>query len=498
MELRKLLEAIKPIYCHGDLSALVKFKHVTIDSRKVKQGSIFIALPSVWPGKPGGEQFIPQAIKAGAKVIVTELSAPNDVPDHVLWAQVPSPHQAVAYIANSFYPDQPKKIVAVTGTNGKTSVADFTFQLWDAQGLSCGKMGTVTVQDNKGHTYSGFKGFTTPDALTLHENLDAMAKNGIEYLAMEAASHALEQHRMDKVHVDVAAFTNLTHEHLDYHHNMEAYFKAKAKLFENILENTGVAVLNRDVPEYEGLCDVLNKRAARRIVYGTHNADIKYAIVDRTSNGQVVDIYAFGLHKMATIPLIGHFQIENVMCALGCAVATGISLDKALTDLSFLRSVPGRLQQVSSQIYVDYAHSPGALSTVLKALRPHVKGKLHVVFGCGGNRDVSKRPIMGQIAGELADIVYITDDNPRYEDAQAIRKDIQRSCPQAREYADRAQAIEIAIQALKPEDMLLIAGKGHETGQIIGDEVIPFNDVEVARKVLGIEKSRDYVEHTAS
>ena len=482
MELKTLINLIEPVHCTGSPNHIAS---LAMHTSEVRSGDIFVALPSVWQDKPGGEQYINQALTQGASVILSVLPAPEGFPSDRCWLQVQDAHEALSKLAKAFYPLQPKNLMAVTGTNGKTSVADFTFQLWRMAGFPCARMGTIGVKDSFGHDY-GDNGYTMPNATTLHKTVHGLASEGVEYLALEASSHAIVQHRMDNLEVSIAAFTNLTHEHLDYHGDMENYFHAKSLLFSKLLSPTGTAIINRDDPVCGKLEAILAGRGIRTITYGTQKADICANITSKHEDGQDIELSVFGRDYHVQFPLIGHFQVSNAMCALANAIISGADETEAVAHLSQLHSVPGRLQKVGNQVYVDYAHTPDALETALKALRPHTKGRLLVVFGCGGNRDSFKRPVMGKIASDLADVVYITDDNPRLEDPTTIRQQILVACSAGLEFESRQEAIHQAIEDLKSGDILLIAGKGHETGQIIGTDVQPFNDVTIAEQALGI------------
>lgn len=478
MEFATLIDFIRPIKITGDAAS--PLTGVAIHSNQVCSGCVFVALPSVWEGKPGGEQYVSQALEQGAAVIISEQPTPPDFSPHACWVQVENAHEAVSKIASGFYPRMPQHRVAVTGTNGKTSVADFTFQMWKQAHYPCARMGTIGVVDSFGGDY-GSNGYTAPTPIVLHQTLDQLAENGVEYVVLEASSHALAQHRLDQCSFDVAGFTNLTHEHLDYHGDMEAYFQAKSILFSQLLARDGVAVLNKDDPASERLRSMLSQRS---VTFGSQNADITYSIDALHENGQDLTLNIFGQKHQVAFPLIGYFQVSNALCALANAILTGVSQEDALSCMAHLKSVPGRLQKVGEQVYVDYAHTPDALETALKALRPHVRGRLSVVFGCGGNRDPYKRPQMGRIASSLADVVYVTDDNPRHEVASSIRHQILEACPGAMEVGSRFDAIGLAVEDMGAGDILLIAGKGHETGQIIGDEVQPFNDAAVAEQAI--------------
>jgi UDP-N-acetylmuramoyl-L-alanyl-D-glutamate--2,6-diaminopimelate ligase len=327
---------------------------------------------------------------------------------------------------------------------------------------------------------------TTPDAAGLHERLAEITKLGVTHLAMEASSHGLDQYRMDGVNVRIAAFTNLSRDHLDYHKDMAEYLKAKERLFSEILRPKGIAVLNADVPEFEQLSNATGPYGHRIISYGKAGFDIQLLDVKTTPSGQELKLNVEGKNYNVTLPLAGYFQVENALCALGVVLASKVPADKCVPLLEKLSGVPGRLEHMGQGVYVDYAHTPDALQTVLEALRPHTEGELICIFGCGGDRDKGKRPEMGKIANQFADHVIITDDNPRSEDAQTIRNEILAACPNATEIADRKDAITSAITGLKSGDILVIAGKGHETGQIIGNQVLPFDDRTIAKELIHV------------
>ncbi|MBP6985075.1 MAG: UDP-N-acetylmuramoyl-L-alanyl-D-glutamate--2,6-diaminopimelate ligase [Alphaproteobacteria bacterium] len=460
---------------------------VVTDSNQAVPDSIFVALPSVWEGKTGGEAYISQAIKNGARLIITKENPPQKRQD-LTWIQVENPHKVLSQLARKFYPEQPETVVAVTGTNGKSSIVDFIFQIWQTSGFLSARMGTIGVKDSLGSLYEETAGMTTPDAVTIHRTLQRLKQNKIQYLAMESSSHALVQHRMDSVQIKLASFTNLTHEHLDYHQDIRTYFAAKTRLFEDILPQDAIAIVNVDDAYGRELVAKLKAQSRTVVTYGETSADFMFTVKNIHSHGMDVELNIYGRSYSLLFPLIGSFQISNAVCAVANAVHSGVEEKAAVLALEHLQSVSGRLQKVSDQVYVDYAHTPDALSTALKALRGHCSGALSVVFGCGGNRDPFKRPLMGKIAAELADRVYITDDNPRFEDPVLIRQQIIEACPGAFNFSSRKLAIYQAIQDLSTGDMLLIAGKGHETGQIVGDVTEPFNDTDVAREALREDK----------
>jgi UDP-N-acetylmuramoyl-L-alanyl-D-glutamate--2,6-diaminopimelate ligase len=389
-------------------------------------------------------------------------------------------------MAARFYDAQPRITAAVTGTNGKTSVAWFTRQIWSHLGHQAASMGTLGVHA-PGRTVKG--SLTTPDPVALHRELAELAAAGIDHLALEASSHGLSQHRLDGIAIAAGAFTNLSRDHLDYHRTMADYRAAKLRLFEALLSPGAAAVLNADTAEFESFSDACDKRGCRVIGYGEKGRDIRLEALTPTQQGLALSVHLFGKQREIALPLPGAFQAANALCALGLVVACGDDSEAAISALPKLEGVPGRLQLAARRghgapIYVDYAHTPDALSNVLGALRPHTAGRLFLVFGCGGDRDPGKRPMMGQIAHDLADIAIVTDDNPRGEAAAPIRRQIMDACSDARDIGDRAEAIRVAASELRPDDLLVVAGKGHETGQIVGDKVLPFDDVAVARDAV--------------
>ena len=379
------------------------------------------------------------------------------------------------------------KILAVTGTNGKTSIADFTRQMMSFLGYKAASIGTIGVVSD---VMENVETLTTPDSVTLHKILTDLANFGVDYVSMEASSVGIEQYRMDGLNIKVAGFTNLTQDHLDYHLTMENYFEAKKQLFSRVLSANGTAVLNADIKEFAELEKICKNRGIKVLSYGINGSDLK--IINRVphAEGQTLKLSVFNEEYQVELPLIGEFQAMNVLCALGMVIALKGRFDKRMIDyIPHIKGAPGRLDRVGALpngagIYVDYAHTPDALENVLETMRHHTKNKLWVVFGCGGDRDKLKRPIMGKIAKDLADEIVVTDDNPRSEDAAQIRREIMAECPKAYEIGNRIKAIKFAISKLSAGDMLVIAGKGHETGQKIGDKVIPMNDIEEARKQL--------------
>jgi UDP-N-acetylmuramoyl-L-alanyl-D-glutamate--2,6-diaminopimelate ligase len=463
---------------------------ITCDSRQVKPGYLFAALPGT---KADGASFIPEALKRGATALLSRpgLLKPRpvgDAPAAVLLTDR-NPRRRFALMAAGFYGPQPKTIAAITGTNGKTSIAGFLRQIWEKMGLASASIGTLGVL---APCQKIDFGLTTPDPAQLHEALATLKARAIEHVAIEASSHGLAQYRLDGVQVSAAAITNLTRDHLDYHARFEDYAYAKLRLFGEVMAPGGLAVVNADASigvEAEALSWA---RGHRVLSVGVKGHGIKLLQARPNHSGQDLDIVFEGRNYRIALPLAGSFQASNALIAAALAIGLGGAPDKVFAALETLEGAPGRLELAGrsakgAPIYIDYAHTPDALETVLAALRGHVRGKLTVVFGCGGDRDPGKRPQMGEIATRLADTVIVTDDNPRSEDPAAIRAAILAAAPGAREIGDRAAAIATAIASLDPGDVLIVAGKGHETGQIVGEEVRPFSDAAEIRTVLGAE-----------
>ncbi|MEE9140424.1 MAG: UDP-N-acetylmuramoyl-L-alanyl-D-glutamate--2,6-diaminopimelate ligase [Alphaproteobacteria bacterium] len=466
----------------------VEIAGLSADSRTVEPAYLFAALPGT---RAHGRDFIADALSRGAAAV---LAPPGtQLPDEFSGSSVPvitneNPRRQFALMAARFYGRQPRLIAAVTGTNGKTSVAGFVRQIWERLGFCAGSIGTLGVIA-PGSERPG--ALTTPDPVELHKILSDLAGRGVEHLALEASSHGLEQYRLDGVRVSAAGFTNLSRDHLDYHDGMEAYFRAKMRLFDSVMAPGGTAVLNADAPEFDVLAQVCVARGHEIISYGATGEDLRLETAVPSEMGQHVTLRVLGRRAEMKLPLFGAFQAQNVLCALGLAIACGASHEAALEAIEYLAGAPGRLELVArhpngAPVYIDYAHTPDALANVLEALRPHVTGRIALVFGCGGDRDPGKRPLMGAVASRLADVVIVTDDNPRSEDPAAIRSQIVApgGASGAREMAGRAEAIRAAVAELQPDDLLLIAGKGHETGQIVGERVLPFDDAVVARAAV--------------
>jgi len=451
------------------------------DSRRVEPGYLFAALPGA---KTDGREFIADAVERGAVAILADADR-MPLRRGVAFVADPNPRRRLALMAARFYRRQPRVVAAVTGTSGKTSIACFTRQLWTELGFQAASLGTLGIIA-PGLTRYG--SLTTPDPIALHKDLADLAAAGIDHVAMEASSHGLDQYRLDGVAVRAAAFTNLNRDHLDYHPTMEAYFAAKRRLFAEVMADGASAVLNADVPEYGALLETCRVRGLRVLSYGVNGETLRLESVRASATGQTVHfVYESRRHEVS-VGLVGDFQAGNLLAALGLVVGSGGDAHAAIASLPHLQGVPGRMQRIArlsngAAIFVDYAHKPGALEAVLHALRRHTERRLVVVFGCGGDRDAGKRPQMGAIAARLADRTIVTDDNPRTEDPSAIRSQILADCPGALEIGDRAAAVETAMRSLEAGDTLVIAGKGHERGQIVGDKTIPFDDAEVVRAV---------------
>lgn len=457
---------------------------LTLDSRAARAGMLFAALPG---SARHGAEFIATALEQGAAAILTDtagaaLAAEALAASDAALVVADDPREALAYAAALWFGAQPPVMVAVTGTNGKTSVATFTRQIWQALGHSAINIGTTGIEGD----WAAPSSHTTPDTITLQRLLADAAAAGVTHAAMEASSHGLDQRRLEGVRLAAAGFTNLTQDHLDYHGTMEAYFQAKAGLFDRLLPPEGVAVINLDGAKGSAMAErALDRGLAVMTVGKGQGADLQIAATRADATGQEVRYLWQGRAFQTRLNLIGAFQAENVALAAGLAIAAGETPEAVLSALPRLTGVRGRMQLAATRkngaaVFVDYAHTPDAIATALRALRPHVMGRILIVFGAGGDRDRSKRPLMGEAARDHADVLYVTDDNPRGEDPASIRAAILAACPEATEVGDRAEAILRAVDALQPGDALLIAGKGHETGQIIKGDVFPFDDVEQA------------------
>jgi len=455
---------------------------VTADSRAVKAGDVFVAIAG---GKADGLQFVSAAIRAGAVAVIAERPPDTALPPGIAFIRVENARRALALMAGKLYPRQPPIIAAVTGTSGKTSVAAFTRQIWAALGHAAASIGTVGIVSPRGETYGSL---TTPDPVALHRSVDALAGDGVTHLAIEASSHGLDQYRLDGLHIAAGAFTNLSRDHLDYHPDLAAYLAAKLRLFKELLQPGGTAVINVDHADAAAVVAAAKARDLRILAVGRNGAGIRLVNSAIDGYAQLLTLAYGGRDFLVRLPLAGEFQIENALVAAGLAIATGSDPGAVFAALEHLVGATGRLERVGEShgapIFVDYAHKPDALAKALEALRPYASGRLIVVFGAGGDRDRGKRPLMGAIAAAKADRVIVTDDNPRSEDAAAIRAAILAAAPGSTEIGDRQRAIHAAIAELRPGDVLLIAGKGHETGQIIGDRIVPFSDHQAVAAAL--------------
>jgi UDP-N-acetylmuramoyl-L-alanyl-D-glutamate--2,6-diaminopimelate ligase len=449
---------------------------LAVDSRAVRPGDLFFALAG---SKTDGARFIDSAIASGAVAIAGDH--PPQRACRVPFVATPNPRRALALAAAKFHPRQPATIVAVTGTSGKTSVTAFTRQIWQRLGHASASIGTIGLVSEKRTIYGSL---TTPDPIALHRQLDEIAAEGVTHLAFEASSHGLDQYRLDGVRVRAGGFTNLTRDHMDYHPDVAHYLAAKLRLFRDLVAADGAAVISADHDCSQAVIDAARAKNLRIVAVGSKGdgagEGIRLVGADIDGFAQKLDLEHRGRRHAVRLPLVGEFQIENALVAAGLAIGTGSEPKAVFAELELLEGAKGRLEQVAERngapIFVDYAHKPDALAKALQALRPYAKRKLVVVFGAGGDRDAGKRPLMGAIAAENADSVIVTDDNPRSENPQLIRSAILSTAKGAREIGDRAEAIRTAIAGLEPGDALLIAGKGHETGQIVGDRTLPFSD----------------------
>jgi UDP-N-acetylmuramoyl-L-alanyl-D-glutamate--2,6-diaminopimelate ligase len=455
-------------------------KGIAVDSRAVKPGDVFFALAGT---KTDGAKFIDQAIASGAVAVVADRVPQND--NRAAFVALPNPRRALALAAAKFFPRQPRTIAAVTGTSGKTSVAAFTRQIWQHLGYASASIGTIGLVSPKRTIYGSL---TTPDPIALHRSLDELAGEGVTHLALEASSHGLDQYRLDGVRVNAGAFTNLSRDHMDYHPSVEHYLGAKLRLFTDLVASGGTAVIAADHEHSNAVIDAARARKLKVMTVGRKGEAIKLADASIDGFAQVLTIEHDGRKRALRLPLVGEFQIENALVAAGLAIATGGDAERVFAAVEKLQGAPGRLELVGERngapIFVDYAHKPDALAKALEALRPYARRKLVVVFGAGGDRDSGKRPLMGEIAAQNADVVIVTDDNPRSENPAAIRAAILSAAKGAKEIGDRAEAIRTAVAGLQKGDALLIAGKGHETGQIVGDKMLPFSDHEAVAAAL--------------
>ena len=459
---------------------MITVQGLTADSREVQPGFVFAALPGV---RSNGADFIPQALAAGAVAVICARGIYRGAGPVI---ETDNPRQLLARMAARFHGPQPETIVAVTGTNGKTSVAVFVRQIWEQLGFRAASLGTIGVVGPGGTEYLQH---TTPDPVKLHATLARLAEDHVQHLAVEASSHGLSQYRLDGLQLAAGAFTNLTRDHLDYHGSLDDYFEAKMRLFTELLPRGAPAVINMDSSHGEELRIRCEASGLRSFTVGMRGRDIRLVAAGNDGLTQVLSLETACGHHDVALPLAGTFQASNALVAAGLVIAVGGETSKVLHALSSLKGAPGRLDFVGNTengaaVFVDYAHTPDALANALQALRPNTKGKLHVVFGCGGDRDKGKRPLMAKAAAEAADVVYVTDDNPRSEDPAVIRRETLAGAPGAVEIGDRAKAIAVAVKALSSCDILLVAGKGHEEGQIVGSVTKNFSDHAAVRAAL--------------
>ncbi len=473
---------------------------LAVDSREVKPGFLFAALPGA---RVHGGEFIQYALRMQAGAILTDAQGAESVAKELAASDAAliiaeDPRQTLAQTASIWFGPHPATVVAVTGTNGKTSVSSFCRQIWEEMGIAGVNLGTTGVEGAWNHPL----GHTTPEPITLHRVMAEAARNGVTHVAMEASSHGLDQRRLDGVLLAAAGFSNFTQDHLDYHKTFEAYFDAKMGLFKRVLPDDGVAVVNLDDPKGPEVAAICTGRGQEVIGVGRHSdARLRPTGQRFDATGQDLLFTWQGKARQVRLNLIGGFQAENVLLAAGLVIAAGADPDEVFDTLPHLRTVRGRMELAATRengaaVFVDYAHTPDAVETALKAMRPHVMGRIVVIVGAGGDRDTTKRPLMGKAAAENADIVIVTDDNPRSEDPAAIRAAVMEGALSAgdpatvTEVGDRAEAILRGVDMLGAGDALLVAGKGHETGQTIGDTVLPFDDVEQASVAVAALEGR--------
>ena len=452
---------------------------LTCDSREVKPGFVFAALPGT---VADGRKYIESALEKGASAVLSTEGLDLPVP----YLSSNEPRLDYAKMAARLYAGQPETLVAMTGTNGKSSTVEFLRQIWVYAGKQAACFGTLGVQ-----APSGYRPLThtTPDAVALHKTLSELTAEGVTHAAMEASSHGLDQYRLDGVKVTASGFTNLTQDHFDYHTDAEDYFLAKARLFTELTPRDALVVINTNDEYGQRLVQMCQERGQKVMQVGWSGQDIRIDEVMPRAASQIVTLVVKGERHKIELPLAGEFQVLNAISALGLAMVTGVMKDVALEALENLNGVAGRMERAGqtkdgAPVFVDFAHTEDGLDKLLRSVRPHTMGKIIIAFGCGGDRDPDKRPKMGRVAAKLADDVIVTDDNPRTEDAALVRKAVLQGCPDAAEIGDRAAAIREGIKRLGPQDCLVIAGKGHEQGQIVGTEVIPFSDVEQVKLAL--------------
>jgi UDP-N-acetylmuramoyl-L-alanyl-D-glutamate--2,6-diaminopimelate ligase len=452
---------------------------IACDSRKVEPGDVFFAVAGT---RDNGLRHVGEAAARGAVAIVAERDGPVA---NIPFLKVEDARQSLAYAAARLYPRQPGTVVAVTGTSGKTSVAAFVRQIWASLGLEAASLGTIGVVSRPLTVYGSL---TTPDPIALHRTLDRLTQAGVTHVALEASSHGLDQKRLDGVRLAAGAFTNLTRDHLDYHATMDDYLAAKLRLFRELLRPGAAAIVDADSEIAPVAIEAAQARGLTVVSVGAKGEGIRLLSVARRGLASTLDVEFGGRRRRVRLPLPGDFQIANALVAAGLCIAAGAEAEAVFEALQLLKGAPGRLERIGelrgAAVFVDYAHKPDALEKALAALRPYVRGRIILVFGCGGDRDAGKRPIMGEIASRCADMAIVTDDNPRSENPSAIRAEILTAARGALVIGDRARAIRAGLAMLSQGDALLIAGKGHEIGQIVGDRTLPFSDAEETRTAL--------------
>lgn len=469
-----------------------KVTGLALHSSEIQGGDVFLAIPPL-TDQDKGQRYLQEAIDRKAAIIIKQRHIPMPtVPAGIVCLDVEDARKVRALIAQRIFHGQPKKVVGVTGTNGKTSVVNFTRQLWELLGHKAASVGTMGFQSDVAVSGIDDLMLTSPDPFALHEMLMTAKKAGITHLALEASSHGIDQHRIDGVEFCAGGFTNLSHDHLDYHGNMDDYFTAKARFFKDVIPEGETAVLNADTNYFEPLVQISKEKGLRVYSYGKQADDLYLENITIEGSTQVVQLSVMKKSYTLRLNFIGKFQVLNALCALGLVVGSGESFEVVVPLLEKLKPVAGRLELIGrtkegGSVYVDYAHTPDAMHEALLSVRPYVSGVLTCVFGCGGDRDKEKRPLMGMIAGLYSDAQIITDDNPRSENPAEIRRSILERCSNAAEVGDRRDAIQKAIDRLGKNDACLIAGKGHEQFQLVKDAKIPFDDRQIIKEIL--EKS---------
>lgn len=483
---KNLIDLLNVVGFSLEEDILTEIKGISFDSRSVSEGFIFVGIPCTRL-----LTNLEEAYGKGARVFVIhneDQSLAETLPDDVYIFKSTNPRQTLALLAYAYYGNYPKVLAAITGTNGKSSVVSLLKQFWQYNGIEAASLGTLGIERSFGKdTNINIPSLTSLDAISFYQTLEYLGTEGVQAVAFEASSHGLNQFRMDGVSLDVAGFTNLTPEHLDYHKDMDDYFEAKARLFTSL--EPKISVINKDNVYGELLLNKLKDREC--LTYSTKvEADFRVTQVSIDDGQITLDVNFMGVEGQGIrLNLYGLFQIENILCASAMSYATGVKIEKILEILPKLKSVKGRMEYIGTtksgaMAFVDYAHTPDAFENALKSIKYHTKGKIHVIFGCGGDRDPFKRPQMGRIAGELADIVYITDDNPRFEDPEVIRSQILEGNSHAISIPDRAEAIAKAMQSLEKGDILIALGKGHQEEQLVKGKSFPFSDQEEIRKYV--------------